>query len=130
MLAQFGARRSLAEQRYRQFVHDGRLMSAPWEHVRGQVVLGREQFVAQLKPLFLSKQTIQEIPRAQRLLSRPSLRTLFSSTPSTTRDQRNHTIWVAHVQHGYSLTAIGQQLGLHYSTISKIMQRKEQRHKS
>ena len=37
----------------------------------------------------------------------------------------DRAIWEAHVQHGYSLTAIGQHLGLHYTTISKIVQRQQ-----
>lgn len=131
VLAQFSLRRARAEQLYRQFVEEGIPTTAsPWEHVRGQVVLGPERFVEQLTPHLTSSAQATEIPQAQRWLARPALATLFSGPQQTTGAQRNQTIWAAHVQHGYSLTAIGRQLGLHYSTISKIVQHEGERQHS
>lgn len=46
------------------------------------------------------------------------------------RDQRNQKIRAAHVEHGHSLTSIGRHLDLHYSTISKMVQREEEQKKS
>lgn len=129
VLGQFSAQRSVAEQTYRQFVYNGLQMASPWEHVQGQVVLGRKPFVAQLKPLVTGKQEMQEIPQAQRWLSRPSLSALFSGKQNQTRHRRNQIIWAAHVKHGYSLTAIGRHIGLHYTTISKVVRQEEEREK-
>jgi len=50
---------------------------------------------------------------------------LLSAKREATKAKRDRAIWEAHVQHGYSLTAIGQHLGLHYTTISKIVQRQQ-----
>lgn len=97
-------------------------MTAPWEQGQGQVVLGQTQFVEDLKPLLASRARMQEIPRGQRLIARPALRELLLAEQEVTKAKRDRVIWEAHVQHGYSLTAIGQHLGLHYTTISKIVQ--------
>lgn len=123
VLAQFGARRVVAERQYQQFVHASNRMTSPWEQVRGQVVLGAEAFVAELQPLLASTKASKEIPQAQRLPQRPALEQLVSPGQRQTRSQRDRAIGVAHGEHGYSLSAIGRQLGLHYSTISKIVQK-------
>ena len=125
MLAQFSPRRHRAEQQYRQFVQDGIGVAAPWEQVQGQVVLGQSQFVEDLKPLLARQARVQEIPQGQRLMARPALRELLSAVQETAKVKRDRAIGEAHVQHGYSLTAIGQHLGLHYTTISKIVQRQQ-----
>ncbi len=127
ILGQFHSQRRRAEQKYQHFVRDGISTASPWAQVQGQVVLGRTEFVETLKPLLADKDRMQEIPRAQRLVDRPALREILSAQQVTTKDKRDQAIWAAHVQSGYSLTAIGQHLGLHYTTISKIIQRQQNR---
>lgn len=125
VLAQFSPRRYFAERRYRQFVQDGMDMAPPWKQVQGQVVLGQAHFVAELRPLLAGQATVREIPRAQRLVHRPALGKVLAARQLDTKDRRDQAIWEAQVQHGYSLTAIGKHLGLHYTTISKIIQRRQ-----
>lgn len=48
-LAQFAARRSLAQTRYAQFVADGIKAPPPWQQLKGQVFLGDEHFVEKLQ---------------------------------------------------------------------------------
>jgi plasmid maintenance system antidote protein VapI len=38
-----------------------------------------------------------------------------------TREERNEAILSAHLEYGYSLSEIARHLGLHYTTISKIV---------
>lgn len=40
---------------------------------------------------------------------------------------RTVTCWSGVARYGYSLTAIGQHLGLHYTTISKVVQRQHRK---
>ena len=127
ILGQFHSQWRRAEQKYQHFVRDGMSTASPWAQVQGQVVLGRTEFVETLKPLLADKDRMQEIPRAQRLVDRPALREILSAQQVTTKDKRDQAIWAAHVQSGYSLTAIGQHLGLHYTTISKVIQRQQNR---
>lgn len=65
------------------------------------------------------------MPRAQRLLARPSLSDLFAGVGRDKR-KRNARIHEAYMKHGYRLTEIGQAVGLHYSTVSTIV-RSQQR---
>jgi hypothetical protein len=46
---------------------------------------------------------------------------LLAVRPRADRVRRNEAIRRAHVDHGYSLSAIGRAVGLHYSTISRIV---------
>jgi REP element-mobilizing transposase RayT len=123
VLAQFSTRRAVAERQYQQFVHAKNAIASPWEQVRGQVVLGTEAFVEELQPLLTNTAASKEIPQTQRFLQRPPLEQLLSPRQWQTRVQRDQAMRMAHVEYGYSLSAIGRQLGLHYSTISKIVQR-------
>ena len=88
-------------------------------------MLGQSHFVETLKPLLADKVKVQEIPRAQRLVARPALGEILRAKRVVVRDERDQAVWEAHVRYGYSLTAIGQYLGLHYATISKIVQRQQ-----
>jgi REP element-mobilizing transposase RayT len=125
LLAQLSSRRAVAERKYRQFVQEGLGASSPWAQVHGQAVLGQSQFIERLQPLLVGKAEEREIPRVQRFLLQPALDKLLSAQQVATRARRNQAIWAAHMQHGYSLTTIGQYLGLHTSTISKIVQQRQ-----
>ena len=49
LLAQFGKRRSLAQQRYAQFVSEGINANSPWSNLKRQVFLGDDQFVERMQ---------------------------------------------------------------------------------
>jgi hypothetical protein len=51
----------------------------------------------------------------------PALTTLFRDSQGLTKAARDQLISTAHVDYGYSLLAIGRALGLHYTTVSKIV---------
>ena len=123
LLAQFGRQRAAAQRKYERFVAEGMGQAAPWERLQGQVLLGDETFVERLRPALQDKRPIREIPRGQRFATRPALARLFGSGVLPDLDRRNEAIRHAHLEHGYSLSAIGQAVGLHYSTISRIVNR-------
>ena len=83
ILGQFACTRATARRRYVKFVHDGMGVPGPWEEVKGQVLLGSEAFIEWLTPQ-LQKCSTREIPKRQRLVHRPSLRTLLAGTDSKT----------------------------------------------
>ena len=120
LLSQFGARRRRAQERYVAFVAEGRGQPAPWPELIGQVVLGRPRFVGKLRPRLEATAALGEVPRAQRLLARPSLDSVLGARPPRSRSERNRRIAEAHLRHRYTLAEIGRHLGLHYSTVSKI----------
>ena len=94
----------------------------PWEEVHGQCLLGRAEFMAALKPLLAGQADVKEIPKSHRFASRPNLGTVLLVTRQVPAE-RDQAIRRAHLEYGYSLTAIGQHLGVHYTTVSKIINR-------
>jgi REP element-mobilizing transposase RayT len=121
VLAQFGRQRHQAQARYQTFVSEGIGRPGPWEQVRGQMLLGDETFVTRLQPALKPFQAVQEVPRVQRFAHRPRLEDLFADVESHPKAVRNQLIRQAHAAYGYTLAAIAQAVGLHYTTVSKIV---------
>lgn len=120
LLAQFGKRRSAARKHYAAFVAEGVAQPSPWTEVKGQVLLGTGAFAEKMRPMLQGMDTLKEIPRAQRRLLRPSLKTLFAGPVRDDKFSRDAVIRKA-LGHGYSMAAIARHAGLHYSTVSKII---------
>jgi putative transposase len=122
VLGQFHERTIKARQLYRKFVADGlKNPTRPWEKLVNQVFLGSEDFVMHMRELLGDKQTIKEIPRAQRYPGRPPLERFFADIRASSRQQRNTRIAEAHITHGYTLKEIADCLGIHYTTVSKAV---------
>lgn len=125
LLRQFGQQRRAAEERYRQFVTAGIGEPSPWDRLTGQILLGPESFVKRMARTLKAAATITEIPRRQRLAARPHLKTLFPEPGFKDKAARDRAIRQAHHEHGYALCEIGRKLDLHYTTISKVVNRGE-----
>ena len=121
ILAQFGENRRSAESRYREFVVQGIREASPWSQLVGQLILGRQEFIEHHERFVAPKSAMKEIPRGQRFASRPTLERLFSPENVASRPRRDRAISNAHRWYGYSLAEIGRHLGLHYTTISKVV---------
>lgn len=125
LLSQFGKQRPAAQRRYRAFVAEGIGQASPWDSLRGQVLLGSDAFVARMRPGLRDKRGLKAVPRRQRAATRPALSRLFGAAIRSDKTQRNRAIRNAHLDHGYSLSQIGRAVGLHFSTISRIVNRGE-----
>lgn len=121
VLAQFAGTKHEAREQYREFVLAGIEKSSPWHSLKSNVILGGREFIGKIDPWLKDSSEITEIPKGERLVSRPPLDDLLGRQTITSRDRRNEAIVAAHLQHGYSLTEIGNHLGLHYTTISKVV---------
>lgn len=121
ILSQFAKKRTEAEKAYRDFVQEGIKAPSPWEDLRGQCILGDKEFEEKLKPALKDKSALKEISRTDRFALRPSLEEIFLSTEGKGENMRNELIRKAHLEYGYSLSDIGRYLGMHYTTISKIV---------
>lgn len=130
LLSQFSSKTLKAEQEYRSFVQAGVARGAPWEELKGQCLLGGEDFVARLIPLLKDKSALTEVPRRQRYLHRPALDEILPG--ALAKPERNAAIAVAHLGHGYTQQQIAKHCRLHYSTVSRIIQqsRRSKRAKS
>jgi len=52
---------------------------------------------------------------------------MFQDTCGSQKQERNAKVYDAHLRYGYTLKEIVDSLGLHYSTVSKIVQRVEEK---
>lgn len=116
ILSAFGVRKGQATERYRAFVADGKNQPSPWQKLRNQIYLGDEQFVSKLQAGLEHDKDLSEIPIAQRRKPAQSL----DYYAQKHRD-RNSAIVTAYRSGGYSLKAIGDHFGLHYSRVSRIV---------
>jgi putative transposase len=122
LLAQLGGERTEAQRRYRRFVDDGLASPTPWAALQGQLLLGPPTFAEDLRPRLTAMRRLHEVPRVQRYTDRPALATLFRDGQGLTKAARDRLIATAHVDYGYAFAAIGSALGLHYTTVSKIVE--------
>lgn len=88
-----------------------------------EYVLGSETFLNKLKEILGEKEQIAEIPRIQRFAGRPLLAELFPANLIFEKEERNRLIHHAHIKHGYTLKEISNVLNVHYTTISKVINR-------
>jgi len=122
ILLQFSDDRQRATDLYRKFVKQGRGVEV-WDELRGGILIGSDGFVEEMSPRLRDSALQKEIPRHQRLVSRPSLDELFAKWE--TKAIRNESIYEATRIHEYTLSELQDYLGLHYSTISRIASRVE-----
>ncbi len=122
-LAQFGEKNKTAQNRYRAFINESVSQpDSPWKKVVGQIYYGSQRFVDELQILAENKQHLKEIPKIQRIAGRPSLETLWSGKQEEqNKAERNRQVYAAHVKYCYTLKEIADFLGIHYSTVSKIV---------
>jgi putative transposase len=121
MLGQFSNKRGKAEHEYRQFVQWGIGQKTIWTEVRGQSLLGEEGFVDKLVDHLKKHKDIPEIPKSQRYAHRPSLEKLLSAAVRMDLRKRRVAIIKAVEQYGYRQQEIATHLGLHYSSVSRIV---------
>lgn len=124
ILLQFGRERGKAEMGYREFVREGLRAESPWKEVRGQLYLGDENFIDKIKKLIRGKETLKEIPRMQRYITKPSLEDILKYKDKKLRD---NTVFEAHIRYGYTLKDIAEYHGVHYATISRAVRRVEKK---
>jgi len=125
LLGRFGANRGQAEREYRAFVRAGMGGERIWKKVKGQSILGEEDYIEQLMGYIKGQRDIQEIPKQQRYLNRPGLEELFSKRAKENKVKRNKLMYNAIVEHGYTQKEIADYLGLHYSTVSRLIRARD-----
>ena len=120
ILSRFGGMGKAARERYARFVAQGRGATSVLAAVTGGVILGSAEFVGKVAPLLKERQKLREHPRRERYAGRPGLPAIFAGTRGD-KPKRDAAIREAYVEHGYTLSQIGDFLGLHYATISRIV---------
>ena len=106
ILSTFGQRKSLARERYRAFVAEGKNQPRPWGQLKNQIYLGSDAFVDKMQSRLTPDQDLSEIPAApRRRVAKP-----LDYYARKYRD-RNEAIVRAYESGGYGLKAIGEHFG-------------------
>ncbi len=126
VLGQFSGKRGKAEQEYRQFVKWGIGKQSVWTDVRGQTILGEEDFADRFIDHLRKHKEVPEITRSQKYLKRPALEKLFSEDILRNKRKRDRRIADAVERHGYLQRELADHLRLNYATVSRLVSAQEQ----
>jgi putative transposase len=124
VLGQFSRTRDKAEKKYRQFVTWGIGQAAIWNAVKGQSILGEDEFVEKLVAHLTRRKDIPEIPKSQRYVNRPGLEKIFTEKVLQTKEKRNKKIAEAVEKYGYTQREVADHLGLYFTSVSRLLKRK------
>ena len=119
VLQHFGKREKDAQRKYRDYVKSGVDAKSPLSERTNQVLLGSAKFLSEMQPILQGERLSKRGPKAAK--RRRSLNALFKRVDDKTRLERNELIKRAHLDFGYTLMEIGGHLGLHYTTVSKVV---------
>ena len=105
-------------ERYIEFVQQGVRGPSVWENLRGQVFLGSDEFVDAMQQRLAEdrKHSHREIPRIQRRALAQSL-TYYQEQ----FDDPKQGMIAAYATGDYTLQAIADAFGVHYSTVSRTI---------
>ncbi len=129
ILSQFGTTKKDARAQYKRFVSEGIGTESLWKGLKGQVILGTDAFADKFRELLKEKETIKEIPRVQRYITRPLLTSLLPPQTCERKKARDAAIYDAHVRYGYTQGEIAKHLDVHYVTVSRALKRVEEKAK-
>jgi len=119
ILANFSRQTAPGQKKYRQYVRQGLGDTSPLSSKTQQVLLGSPEFLKRMQPVLGNQLLAKKGPR--RAGRRKSLANLFGRIDGKPRSYRNELICKAHVDYSYTLAEIGNHLGLHYTTVSKVV---------
>lgn len=115
VLSQFATHKKTAQQKFIQFIKAGKGQSDLWGNLRNQIYLGDEQFVKKLQRYIPHEQSLAEVPRLQRRQAEKPIEYYAKQYPV------KEAMRQAHVIGGYTLKAIADYFGVHYSTVSRAV---------
>ena len=119
ILGQFGSKRRESEKKYREFVMGGIGEEKIWKDVKGQSILGEDEFIERFINHVKGYEEVKEIPKRQRYIGRPGLAELLEGTKG--RKEISKKAKEAVERYGYSQKDIADYLGIHYSTVSRMV---------
>jgi hypothetical protein len=117
ILSQFSQNRAMAIRQYSDFVRAGVGQPSIWSGLRKQIFMGSDNFIeTMVKTVEQDKRTLQDVPRIQ---VRALPKTLDKYSDLT--DSRNEAIKAAFNSGGFTMKEIGDYFGLHYTSVSRIV---------
>ncbi|VAW96106.1 FIG00759408: hypothetical protein [hydrothermal vent metagenome] len=136
VLKPFSHKRAEAHDLYRQYVQQGRGQASPWEQLRGQIYLGKEDFLLRMEKL-ASKQSPADVPKQQlhpTRLGKEAVLTCIGQAYSINEDEilsRTHVeayhcaAWLLRRSANMALKAVAELFGVSPSRISHIQRSME-----
>ncbi len=121
VLTAFSKRPEEARRKFRDYVKTGVGEASPLADRAHQVLLGSATFLNEMQPILNGEKLAKRGPK--RVGRRRSLPALFKNVENKTRVERNELIRRAHIDYDYTLMEIGDFLGIHYTTVSKVVNR-------
>ena len=116
LLSSFARCQSVAIDKFKCFVAEGKNQPSPWSNLKNQIFLGDEQFVERMLDHVEKDKQLAEIPKAQRRMATKSLADFAAGS-----DSRNQAIVAAYGSGNFTLAEIGEHFNLHYSTVGGIV---------
>jgi len=116
ILGQFSKQRKRAITHYINFVREGVGLPTIWNDLKNQVFLASDKYINKKQKMIHKKESLNDVPKLQRRKVAKSL----AFYEKKYKDKKN-AITKAYLTGGYTLKEIGEHLGYHYSTISRIV---------
>ncbi len=116
LLSSFSKRRSLAQQKYRNFVKEGRNQPSPWVQLKNQIYLGSDDFVENIQSKLDPKQSLKDIPRKQKLAPAKPV-----SYYQKKYSNRKEAMAMSYLSGHYTLSEVGTWFGCSYATVSRAV---------
>jgi hypothetical protein len=124
VLRQFGDNLPEARERYVRFVTEG-CDTCIWEELVSGIVLGDPAFAGHCRELAHPGGDINEIPCHQHCAPRPSLKEVLAGAGDT------YEKWLRAVDvFGYTQKGVAEEMGMHYSYISRMLKRERSKVKT
>jgi putative transposase len=120
VLGGFAKTKNVAQQRYREFVQQGKGQPSPWQSLKNQIYLGDDDFVLDMQCKLDPEQSLKDIPKKQKqALIKPL--DYFVNLENT----RNENMALAYLSGRYTLEQVGSHFGVSYATVSRAVKQKE-----
>jgi hypothetical protein len=122
LLAEFGKRRAGARRKYQQFIEEGMSAESIWKNLKGQIYLGDDDFVEQMRSKLGERDEDVNIPKVQQRGAAPKL-----SAIRRQQKNRDDGIRVAYETGTYSYQQIAKEFGVHFTTVGRIVRQSMKR---
>ena len=114
--------KNIAQQRYREFVQQGKGQPSPWQSLKNQIYLGDDDFVLDMQCKLDPEQSLKDIPKKQKQAHIKPL-DYFVNLGNT----RNENMALAYLSGHYTLAQVGSHFGVSYATLSRAVKQRERR---
>jgi len=116
LLSQFGKRRAICRRKYQEFIAEGVGTESIWKDLQGQIYLGDDDFVEQMRVKLGERESDVNIPRAQQRGVVPKL-----SAIRRQYKKRDEAIRAAYETGAYSYQQIAKEFGVHFTTVGRAV---------